>query len=514
MAASADKKTAEKNWLKILWAPVALLIIYAVARYNIFDEKIYMGGDNFFYYYLAKALATGQGFTDIFSANNTPHNHFPPGYPFIMSLFMRLGFSGIPFFSMLNGFIGAAIVIITYFLTLNITGSKKLGFTVGFFLALCPPFLGFSLTTMSEIPSILFTIIALLLMSRDKATNPFYRDVNFWVILGCIITVYYVRSSSVALLPAAVIFYLMRRKWLHAAMTVAGFILSVIPWIIRTKNLGGNSYIKQFLLKNPYDATLGPATFDDYLARITTNAQAYISMELPGSIMKQFFPDTTADRVTSGYWLCGLIMLALIIYGLVRLIKKQPGLVFYFLGAGAILLIWPSVWTGVRFMVPVIPFILLLLFFSIDDLMKRLTAKFSIPWNPMVLCLAGLLFMISPLSTMAETASDPYEANYQHFFDAAEWAKNNLPDTVVIASRKPEIFYYFSERRSVGYLHDTDSKKLLQNLESNRVRYVIVDQLGFSSTPRYLVPAIQKNEARFKILYQTPPPETYVVGFE
>jgi hypothetical protein len=510
---AAANSIVKKRW-KILLAPLALLFVYALARHHVYDEKLYLGGDNLVYYYLAKALASGQGFTDIFSSSNTPHNHFPPGYPFIMSLFMRLGFNSISFYCALNGVIGFIIIVLSYFLTLNITGSKALSFTVGFFLAVSTPFLSYSLTTMSEIPSALFTLVALFVLSRNKLTSPFYRDYHFWILLVCIITGYYVRSSAIVLLPAVLIVYLLRGKWLHALATVSGFVLAIIPWMIRSQQLGGNSYVKQFLMKNPYHASLGPATGQDYLTRIITNAKLYITLELPATIMRDLFPETTIDLATSGYRIAGCGILLLLIYGMFLLIKKQPGLVLYFMGAGAILLIWPSVWTGARFLVPILPFIFFFVLYGSHDLVSKLLHKVRIPWNPLVLCSVAVFFLIPAVKSMGDNVDDPYDQNYQHYFDVAEWANKNLPDTVVIACRKPEIFYYFSGRRSVVYLHDSDSRKLLQHLQEKSVDYVVVEQLGFSSTGKYLVPAIQKNEQQFKILYQTTKPETYLLSFK
>jgi hypothetical protein len=43
---------------------------------------------------------------------------------------------------------------------------------------------------------------------------------------------------------------------------------------------------------------------------------------------------------------------------------------------------------------------------------------------------------------------------------------------------------------------------------------VIIEQLGFSSTAKYLVPAVQKNPDKFEVVYQLKNPDTYLLKFK
>ncbi len=76
-----------------------LVVVYLFANCSVFDEKINLNGDNIYYHILGEALATGQGYVDISNPMTPVHNHYPPGYPFIISIFMRLGFEEISFFN-------------------------------------------------------------------------------------------------------------------------------------------------------------------------------------------------------------------------------------------------------------------------------------------------------------------------------------------------------------------------------------------------------------------------------
>ena len=55
-------------------------IITCVFVFNyiqIFDFKPDLNGDNVYYYSLGKALASGQGYTNIMFLEESPHSHFP-----------------------------------------------------------------------------------------------------------------------------------------------------------------------------------------------------------------------------------------------------------------------------------------------------------------------------------------------------------------------------------------------------------------------------------------------------
>ena len=68
-----------------LWILLGFLVIYIA----VFDTKIDVGGDNAGYYILGKSISSGLGYTDIHLPNANPANHFPPGYPIILSVFMN-----------------------------------------------------------------------------------------------------------------------------------------------------------------------------------------------------------------------------------------------------------------------------------------------------------------------------------------------------------------------------------------------------------------------------------------
>ena len=93
------------------------------------------------------------------------------------------------------------------------------------------------------------------------------------------------------------------------------------------------------------------------------------------------------------------------------------------------------------------------------------------------------------------------------------WANANLPQDAVITTRKPNLFYLTAKRKLTGFKSTAEFNELLDGLKEKKVTHVILDQLGFSQTGRYLYPVIQGNPEKFQGLHTIPNPETYLFKF-
>lgn len=107
-----------------------------------------------------------------------------------------------------------------------------------------------------------------------------------------------------------------------------------------------------------------------------------------------------------------------------------------------------------------------------------------------------------------------YPANYQNFFKIAEEVRKQVPPTTVVCSRKPELFYMFGKTAVTMYAWTDNEQELIKGLIDSNVEYVVLEQLGFSSTARYLYPAIQKNPDLFPIAMHLKNPDTYLLRFD
>ena len=67
--------------------------------------------------------------------------------------------------------------------------------------------------------------------------------------------------------------------------------------------------------------------------------------------------------------------------------------------------------------------------------------------------------------------------------------------------------------RATALLFARDGARVVvADLDAKVADYAIVEQLGYSHTQRFLVPALQSQADRFPILWHRPNPDTYVVG--
>ena len=105
-----------------------------------------------------------------------------------------------------------------------------------------------------------------------------------------------------------------------------------------------------------------------------------------------------------------------------------------------------------------------------------------------------------------------YFEPFGRFFEAADWVKANVAPDVVVASRKPSLFQVVSGNPSVGYTWGPPDS-VLAGFDRDSVQAVIVDQLGFGSTARYLAPAINARPGLFRVIWQSEEPVTWVVRY-
>jgi len=74
-------------------------------------------GDNIYYFALGKALSEGLGYSNSMGYEVTPHNHFPPGYPYFVSKIIKVFGDNIETVKKANGFLMYGSVILLFFVT-------------------------------------------------------------------------------------------------------------------------------------------------------------------------------------------------------------------------------------------------------------------------------------------------------------------------------------------------------------------------------------------------------------
>lgn len=514
----SEKNNKLTNKILLLAFAIIISITFLKIYQYIYDQKIDIAGDSAGYYILGNALANGDGYTNIQYIDKSPANHFPPGYPFIISIIITLFSNKITTIISANGFFLWMSVLVLFYLFYKFSKNISFSFIAGIFLLLNYYIMRSSTMMMSEAPFIFFSSLSFLLYIKTDFEKPFYKNLMFLALLLSVCISYYIRTTGIAMLVTIIVLLLFKKKWKYAATMAGGFILLVLPWIIRGQQLGGNPYIQQLLQRNPYRPELGGMELRDWFPRFLENVQRYITREIPSSC----FSITTIkykELVVSSEWILGILTLIVIAYGIYKLKDFRLLMLFYIIANLGILLLWPPVWTGTRFMLPVIPMLLFLLGNGLYEILKWLflqmklknyyVLQFGLP-----LCFLFAIPIYKPqLELLHQTAKNNYPNNYKKYFDIAIWANQHTESNDIICCRKPELFYLFAKRYVTNFKNTLNKEEEIEFLKKAKVNYVVLDQLGYSSTGRNLYPAIQKYPEKFKLLYQLKNPDTYFMKF-
>jgi len=124
------------------------------------------------------------------------------------------------------------------------------------------------------------------------------------------------------------------------------------------------------------------------------------------------------------------------------------------------------------------------------------------------------IFFIPKISDLHKTAKRDYHPAYKNYFELAESVKKMKTDDLMIACRKPAMFYYYSNSYVTNYRYSLNDKEILKHFIDKKVDFVVLEQLGYSSTARYLYPAVQKNNELFQIRIHLKNPDSYLLYFD
>jgi hypothetical protein len=512
-------KASKMNKYPVDLTYIFILLITVIFLFNkVYDDKLFLGGDNVVYYILGKAIALGEGYTNINSPFNTPGTWFPPGYPFISAIIMLIFGMDIEVMNKANGFYLFGSLVFLYLISERLTKSKHLAFAISFITALNMHILNFSIIAMSEIPYIFSSLGAIWFFMKMKKDEMPFRDINFWLFFVLLALTYYIRPNGILLALGVVLELLMGKKWKVSAIVFAGFILVAAPWYIRNKMIGEDRYARIIMKKNVYHPERGDMkTAGDWLSRIGKNAKRYVSMEIPGALLgytidkEDIYENPSAkDRK----WFMGFLIIALAIAALFLLREHKWLMIFYLSGTAAVLMIFPEVWVGTRLMLIIVPLLYLLCIFAIFRglliVFKKsgITEKISLKYVPFIFLVFSFV-LFSGIKRLVVNARSPMIGGYERYLELAKWAKANIPSNSVVVCRKPELFYIYSECKTINYKYSVDPDSVLLSMKENKATHVVFDQLGFSTTARYLRPVQKKYPEKFRLIKQLKDPDIY-----
>lgn len=461
----------------------------------LFDANLGLSGDNAQFINIGRSLAAGLGLVETFGDDPVPHTKYPFGFPLLIAI-VHLVFPDSVFALKSMVVLLYALCIPLAYRLVRLYADPPVSLSVALLCLISPPLLDFSHQVMSEIPFVPVALLALIFLERAHRV-PTYSHLVYAIL--AMMAAYYIRSAGLALVGAGVLFFLLHKQWKEAAMIAGGCLLLALPWYVRNAALGGGDYTGQLLSIDPYRPHLGTLTLVTLVERLAANLEIYGLREIP----RVFVP--AVEHV-----LIALPFSVLVLYGIISGMRRRELPAVYLVAYLGLYLLWPQVWSDIRFLIPAIPVLFYVVLSSVMDLAGRIRLS---PYT----ALAAFFFLFAVANVQAthdlSTRIGTLPPNWKNYFDAGEWIRDHTDPGVRVACRKPDLMYLIANRKTMGYIWD-DPDAVIRDFEEKGVDIAIIDQIGFSSTPQYLVPAVQQHWERFEVLHIVPNPDTYVLSFK
>ncbi|MDR0680448.1 MAG: phospholipid carrier-dependent glycosyltransferase [Dysgonamonadaceae bacterium] len=498
-----------------LWVYIAsTIILFIIVFAYIFNSKLDLNGDNCEYYLMATSIAGGHGYSDITNEAYNPVNGFPPGYPLLMSV-IRIFTDSFFFQKILNGlFLLTSLLLLFFFIRKNKL-PDSLAFVAIVIALLNSRVLHFATIMMSETSFFLFSALSLFFLSKMNDEKPFWKDRYFYFAILATAYCYHIRTQGIALAVAIIGFFLFTKRWKQTLAFAGGFVVCLIPWIVRNKiqNLGQSRYLDMVAIANPWRPEEGALSIGEVVTRFLDTFKMLLTQAVPNSILPYFSVDYSSSTTWSG-WLIAIILVFIIGIGMWQFGKYKYVLLFYTLATFGVISLF-STPSENRYITALLPFLEISLIAGIYTLccwsVRRLKiAKTVSPWLFILLA----FFSFPRLNQLRAQNTMPVPSNYRHFFTIAKAVHKQLPANTVVCSRKPSLFYMYSQSPVCNYLWTTDNEALIKNLIQSKVDYVVLEQLGYSSTYLYLYPAIQNHPELFIPVISLKKPDTYLLKFD
>jgi len=497
--------------------PIILLAlgVHLLVCLLLFDPKPHTGGDNASYVILARSLLRpGDGYAQDFAPGApVPETLYPFGYPLLLAPTVAFFGANFTLLKLESVLFSLGTVLISSLLAVRLA-RPLIWVALTFAVALNPVLVEYSHWVLSEISFVFFSLLALYLLVRAEEKGQGERY-GIWFLAGivCLAFTIHIRSVGYSFVIAGLAYYGLKRNWKRLAVFALATGVLLAPWKLRNMqvNPGQKSYGQWLLLRNPYEPEQGTIGAGGIAGRIIHNFRFYSFAEMARTVIHE---RTLAAMGGAARLTAGLVSLLVLIGLTVRLLAGVRFIDYYVLVYLGVVLIWPEVWSDVRFIMALVP--LFLLYAGDGAAWCAGRAGAADPGREKaavaVVCLLALAGLASQARLMPENlnmlgnyfAGDRYAGypdNWRQLFETADWARDHTPEKATFTVRKPTLFFLFSGRHAECYPFTADTDSVLAMVFRND--YVVVDAVS-GTTSRYLVPALVQQQNRFRLVFDRP----------
>jgi hypothetical protein len=327
-------------------------------------------------------------------------------------------------------------------------------------------------------------------------------ELALWVAAG-----FYTRSAGISAGIGIGIALLARRRFSAAFAYAGAFAILALPWVVRGMTTsGGNPYVDQFLLVNPYYPEFGRLDAGGLVERFWFNLRSYAELHIPASLVPFPYRSTYSppiwQKTLPPVWVTIPILLG-ILAGSIRMLRRFDPAAWAAIVSILLVLIWPPVWAANRFLIPLAPFLLWLFWEGLRVNLGRAAVLGAVRAVTLVILVAhGLLALRN-----YEVETRVYDPVWGNYFATIDWiAKNTTADAHII-DRKPGFVEFQSGRSAETFPREPDLDRMVEFLRTSGADYVLLNRLPYDDIGRFLVPVVNQRREHFEVVYQLHDPE-------
>ena len=525
----AGKQRQPHSWIMIACAAGAVLLFFIIYLSRL-DRVAGQVVDDAWYVLLAKALATGQGYTLINSPSSGILPFYPPAFPWLLSLVFRLA----PQFPQniwllksvsIAAMLGVGLASYYYF-----TRLRKLpvyvAFGIAMAVALSPAFVFLATSTvMSECVFTLAQLLTIITIERGVEVKKSGRSWRYALVSSALASFALLTRSMGIGLIAAVFVYLLKERLFRAAIVFGvGVMVCVGPWMVYTRahaptleqraEQSGNivySYIESFWHRRAGDAASGKVTVDDLPERVWSNTLQILGNDVGTIMAGPLFREAT----NSGYEtlerrgrersILSLILSALALIGFVAVAREKVTLAEIVIAFSlAIIVLWP--WESFRFVLPFMAFVMFYILMGVQALHRfhqrwQQRTNLRAQWLALGI-VAGCMVALSLYDHVSylRQKSQPLTAGQSTWIQLFEenetllkWLDQKLPKEGVIATPNPALVYLYTGHKTISFDNPVEKWETYNRLG---MRYLAWTSLKPLPNPSF-------SEGRYNIIYRS-----------
>ena len=488
-----------------LWHIVAAAIVLALMGMR---PGITVGGDDARYVLMARTFANNGILRTLMSSHHSTAWAFYFMLPLLMTPFVKFAPDNYLLMKILPlSALVLAIIVLNLFLRGQVTDRQRKMIVLLF--AVNPFVIEHAGLLLTDMPYLLALLMAFLFYKMYEMKHA--RGYLFLAIVaaGCSL---YMRPVGLAIC-IAILMHLIFKKRIKESIFCALILLAVcMPLFVSNGATFLKDHMKIFIGKQDFYAyhsrNIAPSQLT---TRIGYNMLVYTGNYLPDimirPIVESINPRLSTKAVNPIFipkFLAGIVLSGIIILGFLSTCKRSiEPLHFYVIAHLGIILVI-NIYVA-RYLLSMLPIFLIFFVAGLESLVHAIGLHGKARAMRVSYLVVILLVCISLLGDTVQ-ALDARRGimapEIKSFIECNDWIKANAPRDAVILTRKPEYTSLTAGLPVVVYIISKDPEEQMQYIKANRVRYVIVSDLGFYlHEATYVREAIQKHPEQFRLVY-------------